>query len=285
MSGPLLWHYTCEPGEELGVSGEDALIHPHKSLSYVFLTNISGYTRHLEGGEILGEATPVTVVDPQNSVNANTTDQDSIAKDSSTFTVTTLPQHHHERRVALSEDDRQQKLRKSLQEPNLPPAEKATLMDFLCTHHNIFSLEDGERGETDLIQMQIDTGDATPKRQSARRIPHALRQEVAYQLQKMQEQGVIEPSSSPWASPVVLVKKRDGTHRFCVDYRQLNLVTKPDRFPLPRIEDLLDSLGQSAYFSTLDLASGFWQIRLHQDSKERLSHTEDSISSVSCHLA
>lgn len=59
------------------------------------------------------------------------------------------------------------------------------------------------------------------------------------------------------------MKKRDGTHRFCVDYRQLSLVTKPDRFPLPRIEDLLDLLGQSAYFSTLDLASGFWQIRLH----------------------
>lgn len=121
-------------------------------------------------------------------MNANTTDPDSIAQDSSTYTVTTLPQHHHEGRVALSEDDRQQKLRKSLQEPNLPPAEKATLMDFLCTHHNIFSLEDGERGETDLIQMQIDTGYATPKRQSSRRILHALRQEVAYQLQKMQEQ-------------------------------------------------------------------------------------------------
>ena len=85
----------------------------------------------------------------------------------------------------------------------------------------------------------------------------------------MQEGGVIEPSSSSWASPVVLVKKRDGIHRFCVDYRQLNSVTKQDSFPLPRIEDLLDSLGQSTYFSTLDLASGFWQIRVHPDSKEK----------------
>ena len=79
---------------------------------------------------------------------------------------------------------------------------------------DVFSLEEGE-GETDLIEMEIDTGDAAPKRQSAWRMPFAVRQEVAKQ---MQDNGVIKPSRSPWASPVVLVRKRDGTHRFCVDY-------------------------------------------------------------------
>ena len=85
----------------------------------------------------------------------------------------------------------------------------------------------------------------------------------------MQRNRVIQPSNSPWASPVVLVKKRDGTHRFCVDYRALNAVTKTDSFPLPRIEDLLDQLGESKYFSTLDLASGFWQIRMDPSAQEK----------------
>ena len=82
----------------------------------------------------------------------------------------------------------------------------------------------------------------------------------------MQEEGVIKPSSSPWASPIVLVRKKDGGLRICVDYRSLNAVTKADRFPLPRIADLLDHLGSSRFFTTLDLDSGFWQVKVDDDS-------------------
>ena len=85
----------------------------------------------------------------------------------------------------------------------------------------------------------------------------------------MQQNGVIRPSNSSWASPVVLVRKKNGTHRFCVDYRALNSITKADTFPLPRIDDLLDQLGESKYFSTLDLAAGYWQIRVHPDSQAK----------------
>ena len=76
----------------------------------------------------------------------------------------------------------------------------------------------------------------------------------------MLEQGVIQPSSSPWASPIVLVKKKDGPFRFCVDYRKLSSVTKKDTHPLPRVDDLLDALAGSKYFSTLDLRAGYWQL-------------------------
>ena len=169
----------------------------------------------------------------------------------------------------MIEDRRRKKLKEVLIKADLPDQEKEILLDFLAAHHHIFSLEDGEKGESDLVRMEIDTGDAYPEKLPARRVPVALRQEVAHQLSEMQNNGVIQPSKSPWASPVVLVKKRDGTHRFCVDYRGLNSMTKADSFPLPRNGDLLDQLGRSRYFSTIDLALGFRQIRMHPTSQEK----------------
>ena len=100
-------------------------------------------------------------------------------------------------------------------------------------------------------------------------MPFMVREEIARQLRNMQRDGVIQPSNSPWSSPVVMVRKKDGSHRFCVDYRELNSVTKADTFPLPRIDDLLDQLGGTRYFSTMDLASGFWQIQMEPDSREK----------------
>ena len=185
--------------------------------------------------------------------------------------------HSTEAQTDSREQERQEKLRKVLKEPDLPDQEKETLLTFLAAYHRVFSLEDGERGETDLIRMDIDTGDAAPKKQSVRRIPFNLRQEVARQVAKMQKDGVIQPSRSPWASPIVLVKKRDGTHRFCVDYRGLNSVTKPDSFPLPRIEDLLDQLH---IFRLLTLPQG---IRMHPVSQEKTAFAT-SLSFESCPL-
>ena len=85
----------------------------------------------------------------------------------------------------------------------------------------------------------------------------------------MQEQGVIEPSSSPWPSPVVLVQKKDGTNRFCVVYHRLNEVTHKDLYPVPRIDDTIDALSGVEWFSTLDLKSGYWQLQLDESSKEK----------------
>ena len=126
------------------------------------------------------------------------------------------------------------------------------------------------------MEMTIDTGDAVPRKQSVRRIPFAVRQEVAHQLHQMQKNGVIQPSNSPWASPIVLVRKKDGTLRLCVDYRNLNSETKPEKFPIPRIDDNHDQLGESKYFSALDMASGYRQIKVSEESQEKTTFITQS---------
>ena len=92
----------------------------------------------------------------------------------------------------------------------------------------------------------------------------------------MLAKGIIEPSSSPWSSPVVLVKKKDGTIRFCIDYRKVNGVTVKDSYPLPRIDDCLDALSGSQWFCTLDLASGYWQVEMAEKDKEKTAFSTGS---------
>ena len=164
---------------------------------------------------------------------------------------------------------RKQTLSELVGQPELLTPEQAEqLHQLLGEHHAAFCLEPNERGETDILSMEIDTGGAPPKKQAARRMPFAVKSEVSKQLRTMQQAGVIQPSNSSWASPVVMVRKRDRTHRFCVDYRELNSVTKADAFPLPRIDDHLDQLGEARYFTILDL-TWYWQICMHPDSVEK----------------
>ena len=112
----------------------------------------------------------------------------------------------------------------------------------------MFAGNSGDLGKTDEIQHTIDTRNAPPVRQPARCVPVAQQEEVRKLLHEMQEKNVIQPSRSPWAAPVILVKKKDGSTRFCVDYRKLNNVTHKDAYPLQRIDDILQSLVGSKWF-------------------------------------
>ena len=123
-------------------------------------------------------------------------------------------------------------------------------------------------GYCDLIPFTIDTGDARPIRQRPYRVPLAKRKVIEDQIQDMLQDGIIEPSTSPWASPITLVPKGDSW-RFCVDYRTLNAVTKKDSYPLPLIQDIFNRLEGAAIFSTLDLKSGYWQIPVAEEDRSK----------------
>ena len=119
---------------------------------------------------------------------------------------------------------------------------------------------DTKPGRTSLAEHRIETGLAKPVRQPPYRLPHAYRETVQKELAEMEKDGVIEPSTSEWASPIVLVPKKDGSLRMCVDYRRLNSVSEADAYPMPRIDDLIDRLGDAKYITTLDLTRGYWQV-------------------------
>ena len=143
------------------------------------------------------------------------------------------------------------------------------LRHFLAEYADLFSNGPGDLGRTDLVKHHIDTGDSQPIRQPPRRLPLEKNKEAIQVVETLQEQGLIEPSDSPWASPVVLVRKKNGNWRFCVDYRKLNDVTRKDAYPLPRIEDTLETLADMSLFSTLDLRSGYWQVELNPADKPK----------------
>ncbi|CAG2194873.1 unnamed protein product [Mytilus edulis] len=134
-----------------------------------------------------------------------------------------------------------------------------------------FANSKNELGITDLIKHKNKYRDATPIKQNPRRLPLAKQEVADREVQRMLDIGVIEPSISPWSSPIVLVpKKNDPTSvRFCIDYRRINNLTKKDCFPLPRIEDCLDALRGAKFYSTFDLQSGYWQVQMDPADKEK----------------
>ena len=157
----------------------------------------------------------------------------------------------------------------TVQENNLSSHVERGLKQLLHDHQDTFATSSTDIGYCPLIEHDIDTGNTPPIKQSPRRLPLAAREAEDQILDDMLESGVIQPSSSPWASPVCLVKKKDGSYRFCVDYRRVNTVSRRDAFPIPDIQDALDHLRGAKYFATFDLLSGYWQLGLTDRARER----------------
>ncbi|KAI8480272.1 hypothetical protein Bbelb_419750 [Branchiostoma belcheri] len=160
-----------------------------------------------------------------------------------------------------------------LQQSELSPAQAAQLRKLVDTYADVFSAGSRDRGRTKLTSHRIHTGDCPPIKQRPHRTPLHRQAEIHRQVDAMLADDVIEPSQSPWASPVVLARKKDGSFRFCVDYRKLNQATVKDAHPLPRTDVVLDALAGSAFFTTLDLTSGYWQVNIDPDDREKTAFT------------
>ena len=153
----------------------------------------------------------------------------------------------------------------------LSPEQNAEAVEFLKTNHDVFSKSNYDLGRSGLVKHTIDTGTNRPIKQPLRRQPIAYLPLIDANVEEMLQHDVIEPSTSPWASNVILVRKSDQTMRFCIDYRQVNNITSKDSYPLPRIDACFDALGGAKYLSTLDLSQGYWQVEIDKDSADKTS--------------
>jgi hypothetical protein len=154
-----------------------------------------------------------------------------------------------------------------LSNTNLTQQQRGSLRELIQSFSDIFRKQNGR---TKMLRHQIKLiPDSKPYNSPPYRYAPKKRQIIEQNLKEMKEEGVIEPSKSPWASPVVLAPKKDGSMRFCVDYRKLNSMTVRDAYPIPRIDDTLDALQEAKFVSTLDLRSGYWQVEMDKESKEK----------------
>lgn len=153
------------------------------------------------------------------------------------------------------------------------PEQQAELGALLAQYADVFAINDEDLGYTDQVEHEIPLLDQTPISQPYRRIPPNQYKEVREHIAELLRKGVIRESSSSYASPIVLVRKTDGSLRLCVDYRKLNLKTRRDAFPLPRIDESLDALCGAKFFSTIDLASGYHQVAVKKDDRPKTAFT------------
>ena len=242
--------YIFEQNEELlfnhGLIIEPAVLSGAMSKIHLHITNTSQDQQILSLSSIIGNITQINLEDNQDEIP------------SQSFAASRIETASRE----LKEDDF------NISE-DLSDDEKAELMKLLREYRDIFAFEMSELGKTHLVKHVIDTQTVQPIKQRPYRVSPAQRKAIEEEVNKMLQNDVIKHSTSPWASPVLLVPKPDGSMRFCIDFRKLNSVTAKDSYPIPRIDDILDNLNGSAFFSSMDLMCGFWQVEMAEDSKEK----------------
>jgi len=241
------------PGSDVLISGNiDSILVPRsivratdKTIT-VWAVNVTERNVRLRAGSVLSR---VEVIDAE-------------AESAHVATVDVNDEQHPDSSVALPSLD------------HLSPAQQAKLKAVLLSHKSVFG---GRKSDVDVvpgIYHYIPTGDAAPTVTRQWRLPQSAKQVIKEECKKMLESKVIEPSTSPWMSPIVLVKKKDDSVHFCIDFRALNSVTTSDSYPLPRMEELIDELGSNRVFSVLDARSAYWSIELNPSDRPKTAFSD-----------
>ena len=165
-----------------------------------------------------------------------------------------------------------------------PEETAAKACRLLMEFHSAFSLESGEMGCTDTTEHTIELSNEEPFKERFHHIAPPLVEEVRKNIQEMLDGGAIHPSQSPWCNAVVQVRKKDGSLRICIDFRKLNDRTKKDSFPLPQVQESMEAMVGACHFSCVDLKSGFWQVKMNEESHQYTEEASESTNSSVCHL-
>ncbi len=264
------WRYA-EDGLVIGSS----LTASDSETHYLPVMNLSDAPRTLYAGARIGEVYSVTSLKRAHEmfeVDLPFSDWDFDSDDGELVDVRTtvtkdggsLPHRNEHQDVRMNLKDLPEHLQPLMEwvAEDLTVREREELAGAIYEYKDVFSSGPNDMGQTDLVTHTIDTGENRLIRLPLRRLPITKHDVEQAEVQKMLDRGVIEPCQSSWASPVVLVTKKDGSTRFCVDYHKLNNLTHKDVYPLPRIDDTLDDFWGSQYFSTLDSYSGYWQVKM-----------------------
>lgn len=167
--------------------------------------------------------------------------------------------------------DVEQTFRKDFE--SLSPTEAKQLRDILTEYSDVFSRDKMDLGCVQGVWHTIDTGDAMPIACSPRRVPQGLEEKVDQLVDQLLQHNIIQPSNSPWNAPIVIVRKKDGDVRMCVDYRKLNAVTKRPIFPIPEPQHLFDALDGAGYFTTIDFSQGYHQVAVAEEDIPKTAFT------------
>lgn len=247
------------------------IIDPHTLIKYIGIINDSEEDITIKSGQDIGQCYPIfSELEAMEEVHkihiescaAMNENRSECIKPGQKAEDDSLPEHLREMFRKGSED--------------LDDAQKEKFATLINRYVDVFAKDSRDLGCTNLVKHKINTGNSQPIRQPVRRQPYGKREIEKEEIEKMLERGVIEPSNSPWSSPIVLVSKKDGSTRFCIDYRKLNEVTVQDAYPIPRVDDCLDALSGSKWFNTMDLCSGFWQIQMDEEDKLKTAFSTSS---------
>ena len=235
------------------VQGAKCVVTVRKGKAIMRILNPSDKPVHLSGNKVIGIVTPLT----QASVFALSPHIPN--HDTSTSDTTS--------NAEISDED----LTFDFANSDLNEQQKDILVTFLRQNKDVFTTGLHNLGRTGVTKHDIDTGDALPVKSAFYKQSPNLRRETERQVKEMLKHNIIEPSNSAWHSPVVLIKKPNNEYRFAVDYRKLNKVTKPQSFPLPRLSDMFDAIGESnaKLFTSADIGKAFWQVPLTERAKEK----------------